>query len=163
MDSKIPKWSFLKANMLTLFFTLAPFSSLPCPFLGHCISQLKEASGAFSRAAPDIWVGRQRSCCHFSIKSHQNREIASRILSPVLFSGVSLILLCIYPTEKNFEDQKTWKSFANVSQEHKDCALKIPYCKQIFISVGKSWMSDLEVTLRQSKESKNLRFNVIAP
>lgn len=64
---------------------------------------------------------------------------------------------------KNFKDQKTWKSFANVSQEHKDCTRKIPYCKQIFISVGKSWMSNLEVTLRQSKESKNLRFNVIAP
>lgn len=45
MDSKIPNGVILKANVLALFFTLAPFSSLPAPFWVTAYHSLKRHLG----------------------------------------------------------------------------------------------------------------------
>lgn len=156
MDSKIPNGVILKANVLALFFTLAPFSSLPAPFWVTAYHSLKRHLGP-SLGQPQTSGWGDRGIAAISAW----REESPKQRNCKYGSKPCLIFGCFFNSSfnlfhrKKFKRRKNLKKFCKYQPRTlKDCALKIPYCKQIFISVGKSRMSDLEVILRQSKESE---------
>lgn len=130
MDSNIPNdyELYLKANVLAQphLPTLASFPSPPHSFL-VCTAQLNKQLGhsLWLPQTPGWGDTREAPLLLYKERIHQNREVAMVLIS-VSFSCISFNFYHRKIRKRqNLKQNKTWKGFANIGQDHFEIGFSI--------------------------------------